>query len=124
MAATDSIRGFALNQAGPRDLTTGFPLGGNASFFNTQPGTGFPPPALRFVGDNLNFVVFHDAGNVFQSGTEMFHSFSRWRQPNRSACTNENTYQQCRFDYLSQAVGAGLVIEPRLGRSAWMPAIT
>ena len=30
MGGGDSLRGFALNQAGPRDLTTGFPLGGRA----------------------------------------------------------------------------------------------
>jgi outer membrane protein assembly factor BamA len=110
----DSIRGFALNQAGPRDLTTGFPLGGNASFFNSFE-LRLPPPTLPFVGDNLNFVIFHDAGNVFQTGTEMFQSFSRWRQPNRSACVNESTYQQCRFDYMSQSLGAGLRYRTPIG---------
>ena len=29
-----SHRGFGINQAGPRDLTSGFPLGGEALFLN------------------------------------------------------------------------------------------
>ncbi len=64
-------RGFPENQAGPRDVgtpagpggtatqATGFPLGGNALFFNNI--------ELRFplIGENIAGVVFHDAGNVF-----------------------------------------------------------
>jgi outer membrane protein insertion porin family len=54
-------RGFPENQAGPRDLLTGFPLGGSALFFNNT--------ELRFplYGANINGVVFEDAGNVYSS---------------------------------------------------------
>jgi outer membrane protein assembly complex protein YaeT len=54
-------RGFPDNQAGPRDLRTGFPLGGSGVFMNNL--------ELRFplYGDNLGAVLFHDAGNVYRS---------------------------------------------------------
>lgn len=56
-----SHRGFAENQAGPRDLTTGFPVGGNATLINNL--------ELRFplLGENVGGVLFHDAGNVYSS---------------------------------------------------------
>ncbi|MEO7649153.1 MAG: POTRA domain-containing protein, partial [Bryobacteraceae bacterium] len=52
-------RGFPENQAGPRDLETGFPLGGQALLFHNA--------ELRFplIGDNIAGVLFHDAGNTF-----------------------------------------------------------
>ena len=54
-------RGFPENQAGPRDLLTGFPLGGSALFFNNT--------ELRFplYGANINGVLFEDAGNIYSS---------------------------------------------------------
>jgi outer membrane protein assembly complex protein YaeT len=58
-------RGFPENQAGPRDLLTGFPLGGSALFFNNT--------ELRFplYGANINGVLFEDAGNVYSSISKM-----------------------------------------------------
>jgi len=54
-------RAFPENQAGPRDLLTGFPLGGSALFFNSS--------ELRFplYGVNINGVLFEDAGNIYSS---------------------------------------------------------
>lgn len=101
-----SHRGFALNQAGPRDLFTGFPLGGNAVFVN-QVELRMPPVALPFVDDNMNFVLFHDSGNVFETGQDLVKSLFRWYQPRRSACFNEPTRLLCGFSYMSQAVGLG-----------------
>jgi len=58
-----SLRGFGLNQAGPRDPVTGFPVGGVALLvFNNE--LRFPLP-LPFVGDKLGGAVFYDAGNVY-----------------------------------------------------------
>jgi outer membrane protein insertion porin family len=56
---SSSNRGFPDNQAGPRDLLTGFPLGGNALFFHST--------ELRFplLGENVNGVIFHDLGNIY-----------------------------------------------------------
>lgn len=67
----NSHRGFPENQAGPRDLKTGFPVGGKALLVNNL--------ELRFplVGDNLGGVFFHDAGNVY---TELQKISLRWKQ--------------------------------------------
>ncbi len=61
----NSHRGFSENQAGPRDLVTGFPVGGKAVLINSL--------ELRFplVGDNLSGVLFHDAGNVYSKLNEV-----------------------------------------------------
>lgn len=66
-------RAFPDNQAGPRDLKTGFPLGGNTFLFNNT--------ELRFplIGDNVGGVLFHDIGNVYSDIDSM--SF-RFRQNN------------------------------------------
>jgi outer membrane protein insertion porin family len=82
-----SLRAFPDFQAGPRDMTTGFPVGGNALFANTF--------ELRFplFGDNLGGVIFHDAGNVYSS----IDGFSlRFRQRNIQD-----------FDYTVQSIGFG-----------------
>jgi outer membrane protein insertion porin family len=54
-----SQRGFADNQAGPRDLLTGFAVGGNALLFHSTE-LRFP-----FLSDNITGVVFHDLGNIY-----------------------------------------------------------
>lgn len=60
-----SLRGFALNQAGPRDPFTGFPIGGQAILIFNQ-DLRFPMH-LPFIGNRLGGAVFYDAGNVFPS---------------------------------------------------------
>lgn len=90
-----SIRAFPDFQAGPRDLATGFPLGGNALFINNL--------ELRFplYGDNLAGVIFHDAGNVYRS----LGDFSlRFRQRNLQD-----------FNYTVQSVGFGLRYRTPIG---------
>jgi outer membrane protein insertion porin family len=56
-----SLRAFPENQAGPRDTTTGFPIGGNALLFHAT--------EIRFplLGDNIDGVLFHDLGNIYSS---------------------------------------------------------
>jgi outer membrane protein assembly complex protein YaeT len=83
-----SHRGFNENQAGPRDLLTGFPLGGKALLVNNL--------ELRFplIGDDIGGVVFHDAGNVYSNFGAM--SF-RFRQRDLED-----------FDYMVHAVGFGI----------------
>jgi outer membrane protein insertion porin family len=90
-----SIRAFPDFQAGPRDLTTGFPLGGNVLFNNTF--------ELRFplYGDNLAAVLFHDAGNVYSS----LNAFSlRFRQRDLQD-----------FNYTVQSAGFGLRYRTPIG---------
>jgi len=60
-----SLRGFTLNQAGPRDPISGFPIGGQALLLFNQ-DLRFPMH-LPLIGDRLGGAVFYDAGNVFPS---------------------------------------------------------
>jgi outer membrane protein assembly complex protein YaeT len=58
-----TLRGFGLNQAGPRDPQTGFPVGGLAMvMFNQE--LRFPM-RLPWVGSRVGGGIFYDAGNVF-----------------------------------------------------------
>ncbi|WP_238398560.1 outer membrane protein assembly factor [Edaphobacter sp. 12200R-103] len=102
-----SHRGFGINGAGPRDLQTGYPVGGSAAFVNTFE-LRMPPPTLPYVGDSVSFVLFHDMGNVFQNPEDMFPSFLNFRQPNRGTCRDvSGTVGHCNFNYFSHAVGIG-----------------
>jgi outer membrane protein insertion porin family len=83
-----SHRGFPDNQAGPRDLITGFPIGGTALMINSV--------ELRFplIGDNIRGVVFHDAGNVYsQLGKVSFRY---------------NQHDITDFNYMVHALGFGI----------------
>jgi outer membrane protein insertion porin family len=90
-----SLRSFPENQAGPRDTTTGFPLGGNALLINNL--------ELRFplFGDNLRGVLFEDAGNVYQSLSTVSFGF---RQPSLQS-----------FNYMVQAIGIGFRYRTPIG---------
>jgi len=110
---SNSNRGFGLNQAGPRDLTTGFPLGGEALFLNNLE-LRTPPLPLPFVGNDLSAVVFHDMGNVFATAGDIVNSFLHWVQPNQSACQNTVT-PSCNFNYISHAVGTGVRYRTPIG---------
>jgi len=58
-----SLRGFALNQAGPRDVCTGFPVGGQAMLVFNQEFRF--PMRLPYIGTQLGGAVFYDGGNVY-----------------------------------------------------------
>ncbi|MGC2656552.1 MAG: BamA/TamA family outer membrane protein, partial [Bryobacteraceae bacterium] len=90
-----SIRAFPDFQAGPRDLLTGFPIGGNLLLTNSV--------ELRFplVGTNLGGVLFEDFGNVYQSASQF--SF-RFRQENLQD-----------FNYTVQAAGIGIRYRTPIG---------
>lgn len=89
-------RGFPVNQAGPRDPTTGFPIGGGAEFINSF--------ELRFplVGENIGGVLFHDAGNIYSRIEDL--SFS----PSQKFRRKEDGVREFDFDYMVHAVGFGL----------------
>jgi outer membrane protein insertion porin family len=110
----NSHRGFGLNQAGPRDLKTGFPLGGSALFLN-QFEWRLPPVDLPYVGDNISFALFHDMGNVFAKPADMVNNLLRWRQKNPDLCLHQATYTQCDFNYISHAVGLGVHYKTPIG---------
>jgi outer membrane protein insertion porin family len=111
----NSNRAFAINQAGPRDLQTGFPLGGGAIFVNNVE-LRTPPVALPWIGDNLSAVFFHDMGNVFDSSHHMFKSFLKVRQDNISTCMDVNNPNAgCDFSYMAHALGTGLRYRTPIG---------
>ena len=108
-----SHRGFSINGAGPRDLQTGYPVGGTAVFLN-QLELRLPAPVLPVVGSSVSFVVFHDMGNVFQNASQMFPSFLRFHQPDQDTCRDVSSVKvqtthvgTCNFNYFSHAVGLG-----------------
>jgi outer membrane protein insertion porin family len=102
-----SHRGFGINAAGPRDLQTGFPVGGKAVFVNSLE-LRLPPPTLPYVGNSVSFVLFHDMGNVFQNAGDMFPSFLRFHQPDNQTCSNvSGQIGKCNFNYFSHAIGVG-----------------
>lgn len=90
-----SNRAFPDFQAGPRDLTTGFPIGGNALLTNTI--------ELRFplIGDNLGGVIFNDLGNVY---SDLDTISLRFRQENLQD-----------FNYAVQGFGIGFRYRTPLG---------
>jgi len=111
-----SHRGFGINDAGPRDLTTGYPVGGSGAVVNTFE-LRLPPPTLPLVGESVSFVIFHDMGNVFQHPGDMFKSIKNFKQPNQASCRNvtvppgttdnSTLTGTCDFNYYSHAVGLG-----------------
>ena len=112
----NSHRGFGINDAGPRDLTTGYPVGGSGVVVNSVE-LRLPPPVLPLVQDNVSFVIFHDMGNVFRYPGDMFKSIKNFHQPNQSTCMNVSVpvgvtdtstlTGTCNFNYYSHAVGLG-----------------
>ncbi|MFL6352445.1 MAG: POTRA domain-containing protein [Bryobacteraceae bacterium] len=111
-----SMRGFGYNQAGPRDIgtitelpggpttpactpsekcATGFPIGGNALFFNTF--------ELRFplLWPNVSGVLFHDMGNIYTSSNDI------------SLAYHQKGIDE--FNYAVQAAGFGIRYKTPLG---------
>jgi outer membrane protein insertion porin family len=118
-----SHRGFAINQAGPRDDQTGYPIGGAGVFINSLE-LRLPNPTLPYVGNNLGFVLFHDMGNVFNSVSDIGPSFLRFHQPDVAACKDTSTPPppsetltsgKCSFNYFSHAVGLGFRYHTPIG---------
>jgi outer membrane protein insertion porin family len=120
----NSHRGFGLNQAGPRDPTSGFPLGGTALFVNNIE-LRLPPVSLPVLGEGFSFAVFHDMGNVFTAQHDMIKGLLRWHQPDPAPCLPlvvGTPYNQCfnqfndsGYDYTSHAVGVGMRYKTPIG---------
>ena len=116
-----SHRGFPINSAGPRDPQTGYPVGGAGVFVNTFE-IRTPPPPLRWVGTDLSFVLFYDAGNAFEKSSQIWPSFLRTKQPHSYTCRNVsaayttyNTADTCDFNDFSHALGLGLRYHTPIG---------
>ncbi len=110
-----SDRGFPINGAGPRDLQTGYPVGGNGVIVNSTE-LRLPAPTLPYLGDSLSFVLFHDMGNVFAHVSDMFPSIAHYHQPNQETCANvSGAFGTCNFNYFSHAVGVGARYKTAVG---------
>ncbi len=96
MGGSESDRGFSINQAGPRDPITGFPVGGNALFLNSF------ELRIRVEENRLGFALFHDFGNVYSNGRVM-----RLLKFGQNSPTDLN--------YTSHAIGVGIRYNTPIG---------
>jgi outer membrane protein assembly complex protein YaeT len=118
----NSHRGFGLNQAGPRDPSSGFPVGGTALFVNNSE-LRLPPLTLPYLGEGFGFAIFHDMGNVFTAPHDMLTGLLRWHQPSTQGCLSSGTTtsQDCTafsnsgYDYTSHALGVGIRYKTPIG---------
>ncbi len=127
----ESLRGFPLNSAGPRDSQTGFPIGGAGVFVN-QTELRLPYPQLPYFGKSLGFVLFHDMGNVFNNSSDIWPAALRIKQPHSYTCTapqyltaaaqqavtrasSTNTTGTCDFNDFSHSVGLGVRYHTPIG---------
>lgn len=125
----NSHRGFALNQAGPRDPDSGFPVGGSALFVDNEE-LRFPSVSLPYLGEGFGFAIFHDMGNVYTAGHDMLKGVLRWHQadpglclapdgaplvapPSGTSCMTQ--FNNSGYDYTSHAVGLGLLYKTPIG---------
>jgi outer membrane protein insertion porin family len=120
----NSHRGFGLNQAGPRDPDSGFPVGGTALFVNSEE-LRFPSVSLPYLGEGFGFALFHDMGNVFTAGHDLLTGLMRWHQADPTQCLPinpgtiipacETQFNNSGYDYTSHAVGIGLRYKTPIG---------
>lgn len=87
-----TLRGFSLNEAGPRDPCSGFPVGGLALLIFNQE-LRFPMK-LPFIGNRLGGTLLYDGGNVY---TDLNHVNFNWRPPSVTE-----------LNYFSHTIGFGL----------------
>ncbi len=119
----NSHRGFGLNQAGPRDPDSGFPVGGSSLFVNSEE-LRFPAVSLPYLGEGFGFAIFHDMGNVFTAEHDLIKGLARWHQPDPSPCLQSNgspdsacmtKFDNSGYDYTSHAMGIGLRYKTPIG---------
>lgn len=118
----NSHRGFGLNQAGPRDPDSGFPVGGTALFVNSEE-LRFPAISLPYLGEGFGFAIFHDMGNVFTAPHDMVKAVLRWHQPDPAQCLPGGVtdpscmtyFNNSGYDYTSHAVGIGMRYKTPIG---------
>jgi outer membrane protein assembly complex protein YaeT len=115
----NSHRGFGLNQAGPRDPDSGFPVGGTALFVNNLE-LRLPPMTLPYLGEGFGVAIFHDMGNVFTAPHDMLKGLMRWHQDKPPDCRFGDTaclnpFDNGGYDYTSHALGVGLRYKTPIG---------
>jgi len=118
-----SLRGFALNQAGPRDSITGFPVGGQAMLVLNQEFRF--PMRLPFIGTSLGGAFFYDGGNVYSRLSRISFRTSlpapQFRAPNPNETPCPTTQPLCKTDftnelnYFSHTAGLGFRYKTPVG---------
>jgi outer membrane protein assembly factor BamA len=104
-----SLRGFALNQAGPRDATTGFPVGGQALLVLNQEFRF--PMRLPYFGTSLGGAFFYDGGNVYSRVSRIsFRSSTPKPTFDTSDPANAKCLTNCgnELNYFAHTVGLGI----------------
>jgi outer membrane protein insertion porin family len=102
-----SLRGFALNQAGPRDSASGFPVGGQALLVLNQEFRF--PMRLPYFGTSLGGTLFYDGGNVYSRASRI--SFrSSLPKPTFDGSATPQCLTNCsnELNYFAHTVGLGL----------------
>jgi outer membrane protein insertion porin family len=94
-----SLRGFSLNEAGPRDPCTGFPIGGLALLIFNQE-LRFPM-RLPFIGNRLGGTLFYDGGNVY---SDVDHINLAWKSASPTT-----------LNYFSHTIGFGVRYSTPIG---------
>jgi outer membrane protein insertion porin family len=104
-----SLRGFALNQAGPRDALTGFPVGGQALLVLNQEFRF--PMRLPYFGTSLGGAIFYDGGNVFSRVNRITFRTSTPKptfdtsDPAKATCL---THCDNELNYFAHTIGFGI----------------
>jgi outer membrane protein insertion porin family len=104
-----SLRGFALNQAGPRDATTGFPVGGQALLVLNQEFRF--PMRLPYFGTSLGGAFFYDGGNVYSRVSRIsFRTSTPKPTFDMSDPANAKCLTNCgnELNYFAHTVGLGI----------------
>ena len=104
-----SLRGFALNQAGPRDALTGFPVGGQALLVLNQEFRF--PMRLPYFGTSLGGAIFYDGGNVFSRVSRItFRTSTAKPTFDTSDPANATCLTHCdnELNYFAHTIGFGI----------------
>jgi len=102
-----SLRGFGLNQAGPRDSATGFPVGGQAMLVLNQEFRF--PLRLPYFGTSLGGALFYDGGNVYSRASRI--SFrATLPKPTFDTSATPQCLTNCsnELNYFAHTIGLGL----------------
>ena len=112
-AAEPRIAGLTEPVPAPRSRTPAFPWGDGTVVNNIE--LRMPPPTLPFFQNNVSFVIFHDAGNVFTNAHDLAHNLLRWSQKDPELCLQQATAAQCDYNYISHAIGIGVRYKTPVG---------
>ena len=74
-----------------------------------------PPPTLPFFQNNISFVIFHDAGNVFTNGHDLYPQPAALVAEESAGLSAAGDREQCDYNYISHAIGVGVRYKTPVG---------